>query len=107
MNSLPLLTLLTLTPLIGAGVIAGLDVRQRALARGLGLFFNLLALGLAVTLWAKFNPASGELQFVERHDWIPSVGVPPGVQYFLGIDGMGLLMVLLTALIVPFGLLAS
>jgi NADH-quinone oxidoreductase subunit M len=103
MNSLPLLTLLTLTPLVGAGVVAGLDARHRSLARGLGLFFNVVALGLAVTLWVKFNAASGELQFVERHDWIPSVGV----QYFLGIDGLGLLMVLLTALIVPFGLLAS
>ena len=103
MTSLPLLTLLTLTPLVGAGVVAGLDSRQRTLARRLGLFFNLLALGMALTLWGKFNSASSELQFVERHDWIPSVGV----QYFLGIDGMGLLMVLLTALIVPFGLLAS
>ncbi|MBI3417478.1 MAG: NADH-quinone oxidoreductase subunit M [Verrucomicrobia bacterium] len=103
MNSLPLLTLLTLTPLVGAAVIAGLDPKHRSLARGLGLFFNLLAFSLAATLWANFNVASGELQFVERHDWIPSVGV----QYFLGVDGMGLLMVLLTALIVPFGLLAS
>jgi NADH-quinone oxidoreductase subunit M len=103
MNNMPLLTLLTLTPLVGAAVIAGLDPKHRSLARGLGLFFNLLAFGLATTLWANFNAASGELQFVERHDWIPSVGV----QYFLGTDGMGLLMVLLTALIVPFGLLAS
>ena len=98
-----LLTLLTLTPLIGAALIAGLDPKQRSLARGLGLFFNALAFGLVALLWANFNSASGELQFVERYDWIPSVGV----QYFLGIDGMGLLMVLLTALIVPFGLLAS
>ena len=97
------LTLLTLTPLVGAALIAGLDPKQRSLARGLGLFFNLLALGLVALLWSNFNAASGELQFVERYEWIPSVGV----QYFLGIDGMGLLMVLLTALIVPFGLLAS
>lgn len=103
MTSFPLLSFLTLTPLVGAATIAGLDPKHRSLARGLGLFFNLLAFGLAATLWANFQAASGELQFVERHDWIPSVGV----QYFLGIDGMGLLMVLLTALIVPFGLLAS
>ena len=103
MNSLPLLTILTLTPLVGAAIIAGLDPKQRSLARGLGLFFNALALGLVALVWSNFNAASGELQFVERHDWIPSVGA----QYFLGIDGMSLLMVLLTALIVPFGLLAS
>ena len=98
-----LLTLLILTPLIGAAIIAGLDPKQRSLARGLGLFFNALALGLVAVLWSNFNAASGELQFVERYEWIPSVDV----QYFLGIDGMSLLMVLLTALIVPFGLLAS
>ena len=98
-----LLTLLILTPLVGAAIIAGLDPKQRSLARGLGLFFNALALGLVALLWSNFNAASGELQFVERYEWIPSVGV----QYFLGIDGMSLLMVLLTALIVPFGLLAS
>jgi NADH-quinone oxidoreductase subunit M len=103
MTSFPLLSFLTLTPLVGAAIIAGLDPKHRSLARGLGLFFNLLAFGLAAMVWANFNTASGELQFVERHDWIPSVGV----QYFVGIDGMGLLMVLLTALIVPFGLLAS
>ena len=103
MNSLPLLTILTLTPLVGAAIIAGLDSKQRSLARGLGLFFNALALGIVGLVWSKFNSASGEIQFVERYEWIPSVRV----QYFLGIDGMGLLMVLLTALIVPFGLLAS
>ena len=103
MNSLPLLTLLTLTPLVGAAIIAGLDPKKRSLARGLGLFFNALALGVVAVLWSNFNAASGELQFVERYEWIPSVGV----QYFLGLDGMSLLMVLLTALIVPFGLFAS
>jgi len=103
MTALPLLTVLTLTPLAGAAIIAGLDLKHRSLARGLGLFFNLLAFGVAAILWSNFNTASGEPQFVERHDWISSVGV----QYFVGIDGMGLLMVLLTSLIVPFGLLAS
>ena len=103
MSGLPLLTLLTLTPLVGAAIVAGLDPRQRSLARGLGLFFNGLALVLVAVLWASFNAGNGEPQFVERHDWIPSVNV----HYFLGLDGMSLLMVLLTALIVPFGLLAS
>ena len=103
MSGFPLLTLLTLTPLVGAAIVAGLEPRQRSLARGLGLFFNGLALVLVAILWASFNAGNGEPQFVERHDWIPSVNV----HYFLGLDGMSLLMVLLTALIVPFGLLAS
>ena len=43
------------------------------------------------------------LQFAERHDWIPSLGV----QYFVGVDGLGLLMVLLSAILVPMAMLAS
>jgi NADH-quinone oxidoreductase subunit M len=103
MSGVPLLTLLTVTPLVGAAIIAGLGVERRSLARGLGLFFNAVTLSLAVALCLNFNPSSGELQFVERHSWIPSLNV----EYFLAIDGLGLLMVLLTALVVPFALLAS
>ncbi|HEU0011602.1 MAG TPA: NADH-quinone oxidoreductase subunit M, partial [Verrucomicrobiae bacterium] len=81
----------------------GFDPGRKALARGVGLFFNALALAMALLLWWKFDPKSVKLQFVERHDWIPSLNV----QYFVGVDGLGLLMVLLAALIVPFALLAS
>jgi NADH-quinone oxidoreductase subunit M len=103
MSGVPLLTLITVTPLVGAAIIAGLDVERRSLARGLGLFFNAVALSLAIALCLNFNAGSGELQFIERHSWIPSVNV----DYFLAVDGLGLLMVLLTALVVPFALLAS
>ena len=103
MLGLPLITLLTLTPLVGAAVVAGIEPQRRGLARGLGLFFSLVALGGAALLWFNFDRQSGALQFIERHDWIPSLNV----QYFVGVDGLGLLMVLLAALIVPFGLLAS
>ena len=102
-NDWPWLTCLILTPILGAGIVAGLEPARRSLARGVGLFFNLLTLGLAVGLWVQFNPTSGAVQFVERRPWIPSVNV----EYHLGVDGLGLLMVLLAALIVPFALLAE
>jgi NADH:ubiquinone oxidoreductase subunit 4 (subunit M) len=54
-------------------------------------------------LWLHFDAASGDLQFVEKHDWVPSLGI----QYFLGVDGLGLLMVMLTAIVVPLSILAS
>jgi len=103
MSEWPLLTLLTLTPLIGAALIAGVEPQRRAMARWLGLAFNALTLALAVALWVNFDTKSGDLQFVERYPWIPSLNI----EYFLGVDGLGLLMVLLAALIVPFALLAS
>jgi NADH-quinone oxidoreductase subunit M len=102
-TGLPLLTSLTALPLLGGLVVAGLDREQRRLARGLGLGFMLLALALALVLWLNFDGKSGALQFSERHPWIPALGA----EYFLAIDGLGLLMVLLTALVVPFALLAE
>jgi NADH-quinone oxidoreductase subunit M len=98
-----MLTILTLTPLVGGAIVSGLDGSRRNLARGLGFVFMLLALGLAAALWIHFDTSSGLPQYVERHDWIPSVQV----QYYLGLDGLGLLMVMLTALVMPFALMAS
>jgi NADH-quinone oxidoreductase subunit M len=99
----PILTVLTLVPLIGGIVVVGIGPRQARLARGLGFGVSLLALGLAVALAVEFEGASGAMQFVERAAWIPSLNV----EYFLGVDGLGLLMVLLTALVVPMALAAS
>ena len=103
MNGLPLLTILTLVPLIGALVVVGLGTEQKRLARWLSLGFSLGALALALVLWHRFDSASGELQFGERHPWIPALGV----EYRVGVDGLGLLMVLLSAIVVPMAMLAS
>ena len=101
--NLPWLTILILVPLFGGIVVAGLGAEQRRLARGLALFFSLVGLTGALCLWKHFDVASGDLQFVEKHDWVPSLGI----QYFLGVDGLGLLMVMLTAIVVPLSILAS
>ncbi len=99
MNELPWLSILTFVPLLGGIVIAA---GQRA-SRWVGLIFSVVPLAITVGLLAQFNGASGEMQFLERHDWVPAIGV----QYFLGIDGLGLLLVLLSALVVPFAIMAS
>ncbi|MBI4328111.1 MAG: NADH-quinone oxidoreductase subunit M, partial [Chloroflexi bacterium] len=103
MNQFPLLTVLTFTPLIGAVLLIGLNAEQQKLARALGLVFSLVSLVLAGCLWKSFDPASADLQFPERHVWIPTLGV----DYFVGVDGLGLLMVMLTAIVVPMAMLAS
>ena len=86
-------------PLIGA-LLASLAPQNRA--RTIALAFNFLAALLALTLWRNFDAAAGGLQFVERYAWIPAVGA----EYLLGTDGLSLLLVLLTSLVVPFALLA-
>jgi NADH-quinone oxidoreductase subunit M len=103
MNAFPLLTILTAVPLIGAFTVFGAGTQNRRAARGLALGFSLVALAVALILWHGFDPTSGEIQFEELHAWIPAIGV----QYHLGIDGLGLLMLLLAAIVVPMSIAAS
>jgi len=101
--NLPWLTILTLVPLFGGIVVAGLGAEQRRLVRGLALAFSLVGLAGALCLWKHFDASSGDLQFIEKHEWVKSLGI----DYFLGVDGLGLLMVMLTAIVVPLSILAS
>ena len=103
MNEFPILTVLTFTPLVGAMVLIGLNSEHKKLARALGLGFSLVTLVLAGCLWKSFDPASPDLQFPKHHVWIPTLGV----EYSVGVDGLGLLMVMLSAIVVPMAMLAS
>jgi len=95
-----MITALILLPLVGAlFVSASRPDRARAIA----LSFTALSAILAFTLWRKFDTLAGGLQLVERHAWIPSIGA----EYLLGLDGLSLLLVLLTSLVVPFALRAQ
>ena len=98
-----MITLLTLTPLVGALLLVGLPAARTAAARRLGLGVTLLTLLQAGLILARYDTGAVGLQFVEKVSWIPSLNV----DYFVGLDGMGLLMVLLTTLLVPFALMAS
>ncbi|MBS1801491.1 MAG: NADH-quinone oxidoreductase subunit M [Acidobacteria bacterium] len=103
MTAFPFLTLLTAVPLVGAITILALGDRQKKRARVLALAFSLIALALTLILYHRFDAASGALQFQEWHAWIP----PLGAEYHLGIDGLGLAMLLLSALVVTMSIAAS
>jgi NADH-quinone oxidoreductase subunit M len=103
MSSLPALTLLTMVPLIGGILLLGVPQERKDFARRLGFCVSLLGLAFALFLAFRFDRSSGELQFEEVAVWIPSLSV----NYHLGVDGLGLLMVLLSAVIVPMAMLAS
>lgn len=103
MSAIPWITILTFAPLAGATAIMGMSGRRQNVARWLGLGFSLVSLALALVLVGGFNPASGRMQFEESCNWIPTLNV----WYHVGVDGLGLVMVLLTAIVVPMALLAS
>ena len=102
---LPLLSILVFLPMLGAlalllpgGSGAGADRLVRQLALGTSLAVLLLAL----SFWIRFAPDAG-FQFQDRLDWMPGLGI----SYHLGLDGISLLFVMLTALIVPVAILGS
>ena len=95
-----LISALILIPLAGA---IALYIGQPKNARTVALIFNALSAFYALMLWQKFDPASGGLQIVERHAWIPSIGA----EYLVGVDGLSLLLVLLTSLVFPFAFSAQ
>ncbi len=103
MNGFPAITVLTLLPLLGGIIVIGLNPSRPRLARGLAFLCSLAALAFALGLWFSFDRSSGAFQFGEQHEWITSLAV----QYRVGVDGLGVLMLLLTALVVPMAMLAS
>ncbi|MDV8002162.1 NADH-quinone oxidoreductase subunit M [Rhodococcus sp. IEGM 1408] len=98
-----MLTALWLTPLIGALLVVVLPSGARRAARPLALATSLLVLGLAVALTVGFDPGGDTHQFVETRPWIPAFGAT----YSLGVDGIALVLVLLTAGLMPLLLLAG
>ncbi len=103
MNSFPFLTVLTAVPLIGGVITVSLPESKAKLARGAALLFSLIALVVALGLCGQMNHASGAMQLEERHAWVPSLGI----EYHAAIDGLGLLMLILSAILVPMSIAAS
>ena len=97
---LPILTLVTFTPLVGAIVLGLLPVRY---ARPIALATALLAWGLSLLLAAGFVAGSAGFQFVEQVSWIPTFGI----DYKLGVDGLSLALVVLTTTLTWISILAS
>ena len=99
MTTFPWLTVLAVLPLIGALALVFI---KGALARTVGLASALLTLVVSIVVAIAFDPGAG-MQFIEQQDWIPAIGA----SYSLGVDGMGLLMVLLTTILVPVVMVAT
>jgi len=102
MTALPLLSWIILLPWMGALLLAALPNTRPGAIRGLALAYSLSTLVLGAIAWTRFDAAAG-YQFVERYAWVPSLNIT----YHLGLDGLSLLLVLLTGLVAPAALLAS
>ena len=105
-SDFPLLSLLTFLPLAGAAFI--LFVRGDAEtvarnARAAALWTSGLTFALSLILWVDFDRTSADFQFVERRNWLPALGIT----YYMGVDGISMLFVLLSTLLTPICVIAS
>ncbi|MBB2993564.1 NADH-quinone oxidoreductase subunit M [Mycolicibacterium iranicum] len=103
MTSLPLLTVLWALPMVGAAVVLVLPAAARGVAKWAALAVSLAVLAVAVVVAVEFDPAGEQYQFVENYRWIPSFGTG----YILGIDGIALALVVLTAVLLPLLIIAG
>ena len=84
-------------------LIGNADGRRTALIRWLTLLISVAAFGVTLAIWAAFDPGSPEFQLVERHPWIPAFGI----DYYVGVDGISLLLVVLTGFLTPIAVLSA
>ncbi|NKI45044.1 NADH-quinone oxidoreductase subunit M [Streptomyces physcomitrii] len=101
--SFPLLTATAALPALGAVATAAVPAGKRNAAKSLALLVSLATLGLAVAVLVRFDPDGGRYQLTESHSWIKDFGV----RYELGVDGIGVALLALTALLIPFIILAG
>jgi NADH-quinone oxidoreductase subunit M len=98
-----MLTALIVLPAVGAVIVALLPRRRTELYMPIGVTLSLPALVLSGYLFATFESGQAGFQFVERAAWYE----PWSVYWHLGVDGISLPLVMLTALLVPIALAAS
>jgi NADH-quinone oxidoreductase subunit M len=99
----PLLTTLIVLPALGAVLTMLVPRRRPELARAVGYAVSVATLGMAIYLLIQFEVGQTGYQLVEDHSWLQTLGI----RWTLGVDGISLFMVALSALLVPIGLLAS
>ena len=101
LNNYPILTLVTFLPLVGAFVL--LFMKNVDAIRWVALLFTVVDFIVSLPLVCFFNTTTHKMQFVERYPWIPSWNI----SYYMGVDGISVLFVFLTALLGWICILAS
>ena len=99
---MPILSLITFLPLAGALLFIFFPKEQKNLFRVFALLLTLVTFIISLTLYFQFDSGTADPQFVEKAEWIGY-----GIQYHVGIDGISLLLILLTTFLFPIAILSS
>ena len=99
------LTLLTFFPILGVLVILFMNSESKNAIRWVALVTSLITFGISLWVLGMFNASNVDLQLVAKYNWITVAGW--NIQYHLGIDGLSILLVLLTAFLTPISILST
>ena len=97
------LTLLMALPLLGAAALSALPKTNALLAKQVALGTTLVSAAVTIGIAVQFQRDNIDLQFVESHQWIPSFGI----KYAVGLDGISLVLILMTSVLAPIVVLAG
>jgi len=98
-----LLSIITFLPLAGAILLLFVGKQSTKAIRTAALLVSGLTFLVSIPLFLQFDPTISGMQFEQVADWIPSLGT----SYHVGVDGISLLLILLTTLLSPLAILAS
>jgi NADH-quinone oxidoreductase subunit M len=106
MDNLPILSLTTFLPLVGAAFIVTVRGDAEVVARNarnVAILTSVVTFLLSLGIWLNFDHQASGFQFEEKADWMPAYGI----SYHMGVDGISMLFVLLSTLLIPICILAS
>lgn len=98
-----LITLVLFLPMVGFTILLFMREEQASQIRWTAFGVSIVTFVASLLLWAGFDPNNPGLQMVQRWDWLPTYGI----SYYVGIDGLSLLLVILTTFIMPLAILSS
>jgi len=103
-TAITLTSVLLFTPLVGMIVLLFLrEETQLPTIKWTALGVSLLTFAMSLLLWIGYNPQDPGLQMVQLVDWIPTAGI----SYYVGVDGLSILLIVLTTFIMPLAILSS
>ena len=92
-----------LLPLLGSVLLAIIPTEQVLRIKQAALGVSILVAASAIIMWLNFDSANVDFQFVQIAQWIPSFGI----NYAVGVDGISLVLIMLSVLLVPIVILAG
>ena len=106
MTDLPILSIVTFLPLVGALIIFLIwedsEIARRNV-RFVALFTTVVTFLVSLGIWFNFDGSRSDFQMVEKLNWVEQ----GGITYHMGVDGISMLFVILTTFLMPFCILAS